>query len=121
MLKYAKMIALILLHAVFVANSPMIVMGIGFALVNFLPNDFAVFFALLACIVTIILLGIICVDDIKTWLISLPVQYLVSGIAVWKSGGSILVVFLLTLLALMPQAIGVGIKFLYRRRKSKDD
>ncbi|MGM9681343.1 MAG: hypothetical protein ACI3XR_07555 [Eubacteriales bacterium] len=120
MLKYAKMIALILLHALFVANSPMVVMGIGFALVNFLPNDFAVFFALLACVVTIILLGIICVDDIKTWLISLPVQYLVDGIAVWKFvGGSILVVFLLTLLALIPQAIGVGIKFLYRWRKSK--
>lgn len=116
--KYWKISMLTILHAIYVKNCFLIFGIVGLSM----PIDaIRVPCAFLTCTVIPMLLGILFVDHIEIWLISLPIQFAV-GICAWCLGYMTFTTFLQGLICsaciLVPQAVAVGIKYLYRKIKS---
>ncbi|MGM9681064.1 MAG: hypothetical protein ACI3XR_06120 [Eubacteriales bacterium] len=115
---------LTLLHALFFANIGYIFVIVLFAIAEIIPSDeIAVGCTILVCIAVPLFMGMIAVNNIKWWLISIPIQFVLdvgircAGIGAGFDEFSYIVLHATAFLAC--QAAGVGIRILFSRLKAK--
>lgn len=129
---FIKLAILIALQALYAGVSLFIALAVGLLTAELIGIEAIAM--LLTAIVYFgipILLGFLLVDRVKWWLISLPVQFLLGlgfqftflnpfSLVFDGSIGELLEMITYALIPLIAQAVGVGIKLLWLKRKAKN-